>query len=93
MTVKELIDRLNELNCPDYEVELSGGAELNLNNVRFANTGTKVILGNFDEIILGLSQRIKGLKTLISELRDCYYDIEDVLDNFSDIFDNLEELI
>ena len=33
MTVKELIDRLNELNCPDYEVELSGGAELNLHNV------------------------------------------------------------
>ena len=85
MTVKELIDRLNELNCPDYEVELSNGIKLDANNVRFAEAGTKVILG--------LSQRIKGLKTLISELRDCYYDIEDVLDNFSDIFDNLEELI
>ena len=52
MTVKELIDRLNELNCSDYEVELNGGAELKLNYVRFVNTGTKVILGNFDEIIL-----------------------------------------
>ena len=85
MTVKELIDRLNELNCPDYEVELSNGIRLDANNVRFAGAGTKVILG--------LSQRIKGLETLISELRDCYYDIEDVLDNLSDVFDDLEELV
>ena len=85
MTVKELIDRLNELNCPDYEVELSNGMKLNSSDIRLAEAGAKVSIG--------LSQKIRGFETLISELRDCYYDIEDVLDNLSDIFDDLEELV
>ena len=85
MTVKELVDRLNELNCPDYEVELSGGAELNLNNVRFANTGTKVILGNFDER--------KNLYDLIEDLKDYQYEIERASDNLMDVIGELEELI
>ena len=85
MTVKELIDRLNELNCPEYEVELSGGAELNLNNVRFANTGTKVILGISDER--------KNLYDLIEDLRDYHYDIECTLDSLMDAIDELEELV
>ena len=85
MTVKELVDRLNELNCPDYELELSGGAELNLNNVRFANTGTKVILGNFDER--------KNLYDLIEDLKDYQYEIERASDNLMDVIGELEELI
>lgn len=85
MTVKELIDRLNELNCPDYEVELSGGSELNLNNVRFADTGAKVILGISDER--------KDLYGLIEELRDYHHDIECTLDSLIDAIDDLEEFI
>ena len=85
MTVKELIDRLNEFNCPDYEVELSNGMKLNSSDIRFAEAGAKVSIG--------LSQKIRGLEALISELRDYYYDIEDVLDNMSDVFDDLEELV
>lgn len=85
MTVKELIDRLNELNCPDYEVELSGGSELNLNDVRFADTGAKVILGISDER--------KNLYGLIEELRDYHHDIESALDSLIDVIDDLEEFI
>lgn len=85
MTVKELIDRLNELNCPDYEVELSNGMKLNPGDIRFAETGAKVSIG--------LSQKIKGLQNIIEDLRDCYYDIEDVLDNMNDIFCDLEDLV
>ena len=85
MTVKELIDRLNELNSPDYEVELSNGMKLNVNNIRFAEAGTKVILG--------LSQKIYGLSELIENIKDCYYDIDDVLDKLLDITEELEELI
>ena len=71
MTVKELIDRLNELNCPDYEVELNNGESLTIGDVRFANSGTKVILG--------ISEEIGRLANLIEELRSYHYDIESII--------------
>ena len=85
MTVKELIDRLNEFKCPDYEVKFNDGTELNSSDIRFSEVGAK--------ISIGLPQKSEKLTNLITELKDCYYDIESALENLSDISDDLEELI
>lgn len=85
MTVKELIDRLNEFNCPDYEVEFNDGTKLNSSDIRFSEVGAK--------ISIGLPQKTEKLTNLITELKDCYWDIESALENLSDITDDLEELI
>ena len=45
MTVKELIDRLNEFKCPDYKVEFNDGTELNSSDIRFSEVGTKISIG------------------------------------------------
>lgn len=83
MTVKELIDRLNELNSPDKEVVIGNG--ININRVSFSDVGNKIVLNP--------SLNIKGLCDLISDLKNCYYDIDDVLDKLMDSIEKLEELI
>ena len=83
MTVKELIDRLNELNSPDKEVVIGDG--ININGVSFSDVGNKIVLNP--------SLNIKGLYDLVSDLRDCYYDIDDVLDKLMNVTEELEELV
>lgn len=83
MTVKELIDRLNELNSPDKEVVI--GNDININRVSFSDIGNKIVLNP--------SLNIKGLRDLNSDLKNCYYDIDDVLDKLMDSIEKLEELI
>ena len=83
MTVKELIDRLNELNSPDKEVVIGDG--ININGVSFSDVGNKIVLSP--------SLNIRGLYDLISDLKDCYYDIDDVLDKLMNVTEELEELV
>ena len=83
MTVKELIDRLNELNSPDKEVVIGDG--ININGVSFSDVGNKIVLNP--------SLNIRGLYDLISDLKDCYYDIDDVLDKLMNVTEELEELV
>ena len=83
MTVKELIDRLNELNSPNKEVVI--GDYIPIKGASFSDVG--------DKIVITPSLNIRNLQDLISDLRDHYYDIEDVLDNFADTISEIEELI
>ena len=85
MTVKELINRLSELNCPDYEVELYDNSKLDEKDIGFSKAGAKVVIG--------VCQEIKDLSDIISDLKDYIDDIENTLDDFSNTINDLEEIL
>ena len=83
MTVKELIDRLNELNSPDKEVVI--GDCIPIKGASFSDVGDKIVITPF--------LNIKKIQYLISDLRDNYYDIEGALDDIADTLGDLADTI
>ena len=86
MTVKELIERLESFNCPDYEVMIAGKYPTEDKYIRFSDSGTKIDLG------CRAPSRVKDLQKLISELKDETDDMYDSIETFYAIIDDLEEL-
>lgn len=87
MTVKELIERLESFNCPDYEVMIAGKYPTEDKYIRFSESGTKIELG------CSAPSMVKDLQALISELKDETDDIYNSVENFYAIIDDLEELV
>lgn len=87
MTVKELIERLESFNCPDYEVMIAGKYPTEDKYIRFSESGTKIDLGCSTPSI------VKDLQALISELKGETDDIYNSVENFYAIIDDLEELV
>ena len=85
MTVKELIDRLNELNCPECEIEASNGIALSASDVRFAEVGNKVVICSLLDF--------KRLGEIIDKMNNCYRNIDFALDDLTEAIDDLGEFI
>lgn len=73
MTVKELIDRLNDFN-PNDEVSIFNGMSIEYSDVGVGNSPNVVYIG------CGL----KGLDEIINELNDNIYDLDSALDDLED---------
>ena len=86
MTVKELIERLESFNCPDYEIMIAGKYPTEDKYIRFSESGTKIDLG------CSAPSRIKDLQALISELKDESDDMYNSVEALYAIIDDLEEL-
>lgn len=87
MTVKELIERLESFNCPDYEVMIAGKYPTEDKYIRFSESGTKI------DLCCRAPSRIKDLQALISELKDETDDMYNSIETFYAIIDDLEELL
>ena len=85
MTIKELIDRLNEFNCPDCEIEISNGIALNASDIRFAEAGNKVTIYS--------SPDFERLDEILDKMNGCYRDIDSALDELTEAIDGLGEFI
>ena len=73
MTVKELIERLNDFN-PNDEVRTFNGMSVEYSDVGVGNSPNVVFIGC----------GIKGLDEIINEINDNIYDLDSALDDLED---------
>lgn len=88
MTVSELIERLQEFNCPDSEVRLINGYP-DYSDVRLSDTGNDITIGVYTSPEINDTRRFHDL---VEELKRYSSDIESALDDLNATIDDLEEL-